>query len=114
MQRDFAGAEGALRSFVSANPDHRLSGNAQYWLGETFYVREDYLTAARTFAEGYTTYPQSDKAPSNLLKLGMSLDALGRTEDACITFTRLREEYPDAAANILSRGEREHQRLGCP
>jgi tol-pal system protein YbgF len=114
MKRDFVGAEAALRSFIEVRPEHRLSGNAQYWLGETYYVREDYLSAARSFAEGYTTYPQSDKAPSNLLKLGMSLDALGRRDDACITFARLREEYPSAAGNILSRGEREYARLGCP
>ena len=114
MKRDFTGAEAALRSFIEVHPEHRLSGNAQYWLGETFYVREDYLSAARSFAEGYTTYPQSDKAPSNLLKLGMSLDALGRRDDACITFERLREEYPNAAGNIRSRGEREYARLDCP
>ncbi len=113
MQRDFDSAEIALGAFVDANPDSQLAGNAQYWLGETFYVRDDFIRAAQTFAEGYQTYPDSAKAPDNLLKLGLSLANLERTEDACLTLSKLRAEYSDAPANILQRAQREAGRLGC-
>ncbi|MFQ5971657.1 MAG: tol-pal system protein YbgF [Alphaproteobacteria bacterium] len=113
MRRDFQGAEVALRAFIDANPNAPLAGNAQYWLGETYYVRNDYQNAAQAFARGYESYPNSAKAPDNLLKLGLSLAALDRTRDACITLAELRGKYPAAPANILRRAEREHQRLDC-
>ena len=113
VRGDYAGAEGLLREFVSVHPRHQRAGNAQYWLGETYYVRQNYLEAARMFAEGYQHYPESDKAPDNLLKLGLSLVNLDRSDDACITLTRLTTEYGNAPANILRRAGREQQRLGC-
>lgn len=113
MRRDFPGAEQAFRQFVDAHPDDPLAGNAQYWLGETYYVRNDFPAAARTFAEGFQRYPDSSKAADNLLKLGLSLAALDRKDDACITFAKLSTSYPGAAANILQRAKKERARLGC-
>ena len=114
LQRDFESAETALTAFVAANPEDSLAGNAQYWLGETFYVRGDYSTAARTFAEGFQRYPDSAKAPDNLLKLGMSLAQLEQNSDACITLKKLRVEYPDAPTSVVQRADREIGRLQCP
>ncbi|NNE82540.1 MAG: tol-pal system protein YbgF [Alphaproteobacteria bacterium] len=113
MRRDFPGAEQALRAFVETYPDNELTGAAQYWLGETYYVRNDFGTAARTFADGFQRYPDSNKAPDNLLKLGMSLAALERTEDACITFEKLASEYPKSSASIKQRAQSERTRLRC-
>ena len=64
-----------MRSFVERYPKDPLAGNAQYWLGETFYVRKDYSNAATAFAQGYEKYPKGAKASDDLLKLGMSLTA---------------------------------------
>ncbi len=113
-QANYGEAELALRGFVEQNPNDTLAGNAKYWLGETFYVRQDYQQAAVTFAEAYQEYPNSGKAPDNLLKLGMSLSALGSQNDACGTFTELLKRYPQAAATVLQRAKQERQRLSCP
>lgn len=113
LKRDFDSAEQALSAFVGAHPEDPLAGNAQYWLGETFYVRGDYQTAARTFAEGFQRYPDSAKAPDNLLKLGMSLSQLNLKDDACITLKKLRVEYPEAPTSIVQRADREIGRLKC-
>ena len=91
-----------------------MAGNAKYWLGETFYVRQDYQQAAITFAEAYQEYPNSGKAPDNRLKLGMSRAALDSQNDACGTFAELLKRYPQAAATILQRAKQERQRLSCP
>ncbi|MGY8957309.1 MAG: tol-pal system protein YbgF [Alphaproteobacteria bacterium] len=113
LRRDFVNAEQALAAFVIAHPEDGLAGNAQYWLGETFYVRGDFQTAARTFAEGFQRYPDSSKAPDNLLKLGMSLAQLDQQADACITLKKLRVEYPQAPTSIVQRADREIGRLQC-
>ncbi len=113
-QANYGEAELALRGFVDQNPNDTLAGNAKYWLGETFYVRQDYQQAAITFAEAYQEYPNSGKAPDNLLKLGMSLSALGSKNDACGTFAELLKRYPQAAATVLQRAKQERQRLSCP
>lgn len=112
-QGDFGRAEQALRAFIAANSSHRLAGNAQYWLGETYYVRRDYQNAAVTFAEGFQKYPNSEKAPDNLLKLGMSLGQLNQKQRACGTFGELERRYPQSSASIKQATQREKQRLGC-
>jgi tol-pal system protein YbgF len=112
-QTDFSRAEQALRAFIAANPNHRLTGNAQYWLGETFYVRRDYQNAATTFAEGVAKYGRSDKAPDNMLKLGMSLGQLNRKAEACGTLGELDKRYPQANAQVKQAAQRERQRLAC-
>lgn len=106
-------AEAALEAFIERHPDHRLAGNAKYWLGETHYVRGDYVAAARIFAEGFQQYPDSGKAADNLLKLGVSLGALDRRDDACGTLVELERRYADAPAQILQRSRSERERLGC-
>ena len=80
---DYFGAEKGFKAFVQRYPQHALAGNAQYWLGETFYARRDYQNAMTAFAKGYEVYKASPKAPDNLLKLGVTLAVLGRKPDAC-------------------------------
>jgi tol-pal system protein YbgF len=111
---DYPGAEQALKGFVKKYPNDALAGNAQYWLGETYYVRKDYENAATAFALGYQKYPKSSKAADNLLKLGMSLNGLGKKQDACSAFARLDRDFPTAASNIKEREASERQQAGCP
>jgi tol-pal system protein YbgF len=113
-QTDYQGAERALTSFLEQYPSDPLAGNAKYWLGETYYVRGQYAEAAVAFAEGYQTYPDSVKAPDNLLKLGKSLAALKQTDDACGTFGELLKRYAGASPTILRQAKNEQKRLACP
>ncbi|MDB2683201.1 tol-pal system protein YbgF [Alphaproteobacteria bacterium] len=106
-------AEKQFKVFVDRYPDHVLAGNAKYWLGETYYVRGQYDSAVRIFAEAYQQYPKSAKAPDNLLKLGMSLAGSGKKEDACVAFSQLKKEFSSSEGPVLRRGEQEMQRLGC-
>lgn len=112
-QTDFSRPEQAFREFLKANPNHRLAGNANYWLGETYYARKDYQDAAATFAEGLKKYPKSEKAPDNLLKLGMTLAVLKRKNDACGALAQLSRLYPSAAPQVKNTATRERTRLGC-
>lgn len=112
-QAKYADAEQALRAFVQVNPDHALAGNANYWLGETYYVRSDFNQAALIFANGYQAYPKSGKAPDTLLKLGMSLAALGQINDACIAYAELESRYPGASDTVKQRLAQERGKRGC-
>ncbi len=112
-QADYARAEKALRLFLEANGTDDLAGNAQYWLGETYYVRGDFEQAAVEFLSGYQTYPSSTKGPDNLLKLGLSMARLGQTDGACTALTRLATEYPSANDTIRRRAQTERARLKC-
>lgn len=113
VRKDFAGAERAFSRFVQEHPQDPLAGNAQYWLGETFYVRERYEDAAVAFLDGFRTYPDSPKASDNLLKLGMALARAGKTQEACVTFAKVEADFPQAGPQIKRRLFLEKQRLQC-
>ena len=113
-QARYAEAESAFRQFIAAHPQNALSGNAQYWLGETYYVRGDFQQAAVVFAEGFEKWPDNNKAPDNLLKLGLSLSTLGQKTDACGIFSALLERYAQANPIILQRARSQQKTLSCP
>jgi len=112
-QARYEDAEQALRGFVQRYPRDNLAPAAQYWLGETFYVRKDYTNAAAAFADGYEKYAKSSKGPDFLLKLGMSLANAGQKDNACRAYQRLDRDYPQAASEIRDRAGAEKKRLGC-
>ena len=112
-QARYEDAEQALRGFVQRYPRDTLAPAAQYWLGETFYVRKDYTNAAAAFADGYEKYAKSPKAPDFLLKLGMSFANSGQKDNACKAYKRLDQDYPQAAGEIRDRSGAEKKRLGC-
>jgi tol-pal system protein YbgF len=113
LQQDYAAAQASFEDFLTRYPRDGLSGNAQYWLAETFFVRGQFKAAAQAFLKGYQTYASSPKAPDSLFKLAVSLDRLGQKNDACATFGELLQKFPSAPANIKSRAQTERQRLGC-
>ncbi len=110
---DYGGAERGFKAFLQGNPKHTLAGNAQYWLGETYYARRDYQNAMTAFAEGYKVYKASPKGPDNLLKLGVTLAVLGRKPDACAVFAKFNQDYPRATDLQKRRVEQERQKNGC-
>ena len=113
-QGNHVAAEQAFIQFIKDHPKHNLAGNANYWLGETYYARGQYEQAAPIFAEGFTTYKNNSKAPDNLLKLGLTMHKLGKKNEACTAFTSLADEFPKADKNILTRAKDEAEKLTCP
>lgn len=110
---DYAGAERGFKTFIQRSPQNKLAGNAQYWLGETYYARRDYNSALTAFAEGYKVYKNSPKGPDNLLKLGITMSVLGRKPDACAVFARFNQDYPRATDLQKRRIDQERQKNGC-
>lgn len=110
---NYAAAELDFSQLLAAHPSHDLAGHAQYWLGESHYVRRQYKQAAQAFLGGYTTYANSKKAPDSLLKLGMTLTAMGEKKTGCDAFAELNAKFPDATNAVRKRAEIERKRADC-
>ncbi len=110
---DYNMAERAFREFVLTNPKHELSGNAQYWYAETFRIRQLYTDAASAYLEGYQKYPKSEKAPINLLKLGVSLVQIGEKDQGCLMIAGVKQQYPNATQSVLQKAKYEEKKFEC-
>ena len=113
LQQNYSAAESAFDDFLKRYPGDPLAGNAQYWLGESLFVRGQFKAAATAFLKGYQTYGRSAKAPDSLLKLAMSLDRLGQRDAACSSYAELGTRFPNAPSHVKTRAQTERQRVGC-
>ena len=112
-QGDYETAEKAFTEFISIGDDKNYISNSHFWLAETYYVRENYKDAAKNYLSLYQTFPNANKAPDALLKLGISLVNMQQKEQGCMTFIQLQESYPEANPSIIDRSNLELKRNGC-
>ncbi len=110
---DYETAEFALKEFIDKNKDHDLAGSAQYWYGETFRIRQLYSDAATAYLDGYQNYPKSNKAPDNLLKLGITMVQLGEKDQGCKMISGIKKEYPKANKSVLQKAQYEQKKFKC-
>ena len=110
---DYPTAERAFREFVKSNPNHDLAGNAQYWYAETFRIRQLYTDAASAYLEGYQKYPKGEKAPINLLKLGVSMVQIGEKDQGCKMINGVKDQYPKAKQSVIQKAKYESQKFEC-
>jgi len=106
-------SEQKFTQFLNSFPKDTLAGNAQYWLGEVYYKKQDFTKSAVAFKEGYSKYPEGTKGPDCLLKLGLSMKALGKKEDACTAFTNIPTIFGKVNPDIAKRAEDEAKALNC-
>jgi tol-pal system protein YbgF len=99
---DYASAITRFRDFLRSYPQSQLAGNAQYWLGEAYYVTHDYDNAAATFRAVGEQYPQSPKVPDALLKLGLTQIDQKKLTDARATFKQVMQRFPNSDAAKLA------------
>ena len=111
---DYNTAERAFKEFIDTNNKHELAGNAQYWYAETFRIRQLFTDAASAYLEGYQKYPKGEKAPINLLKLGVSMVQIGEKEEGCKMISGVKEQYPEANQSVLQKAKYEEKKFDCP
>jgi len=112
-RRDYEQAEIALRAFLQNHPRDRLVGDATHQLGETMYQRRQYREAAEQFLKVSTDFPRASRAPSSLLRLGQSLNALGEREAACAAYAEFNRKFPNAAPATKTAVVSEQRRASC-
>jgi tol-pal system protein YbgF len=106
-------AEVGFKSFLAANPSHRLSPDAIFYIGETYLQRSRPREAAEQYLKVTTDYSKSSRAPESMVRLGQTLAALGNNEQACATLTEFGKRYPAASASVKKLAEHESAKDHC-
>ena len=109
----FDEAEIAFERILKEAPQHKLAGNAQYWLGEIYVKKGMPQKAKLAFKNGYEKYKDGNKAADSLYRLGVILANLKEKKNACIVFASFAEEFPDASGELKTKSANESKRLGC-
>jgi len=113
LHKDYALAENTFRTFLRQYPSDRLAPEAQYWLGEALFQDQHFRDAAEAFLAVSTKYETTARAPDALLRLGMSLAAMGEKEAACASLGEVLRKYPRASLNVKQSVDREQKRAHC-
>jgi tol-pal system protein YbgF len=99
----YSEAQSAFRAYADANPgDTDLSPQAIYWVGNISFIRQDYASAQRAFAEVIKKYPKSQRAPDAMLKLAQSFMSLGQKPEGCTTLGLIKTKYPNGSPQTLA------------
>lgn len=107
----YAEAARRFKSFLQLYPDGEYAPNAQYWLGESYYVTQNYEIALEAFQTLLRKFPNSTKAPDGLLKLGYCQYELRQWNEAEATLNRVMQQYPDTTVARLAQGRLRAMRL---
>ncbi|TAM61990.1 MAG: tol-pal system protein YbgF [Rhodanobacter sp.] len=105
---DYVQASREFRSFIQQYPNQTLTPNAWYWLGESYYVTMNYPVALESFQHLLSQFPQSEKVPDALLKVGYCQFELKHLKQAQTTLTAVTTRYPGSPAASLAK-ERLHR-----
>ncbi|TDJ19569.1 MAG: tol-pal system protein YbgF [Gammaproteobacteria bacterium] len=100
----------SFRKFLAEYPTGKFADNAQYWLGESYYVTRNFDSALREFNTLVSSHPDSQKVTHALLKIGYIHDELGQKEKAREILTSLTNDYPQSTAAGLATKRLERMR----
>ncbi len=100
----------SFREFLADYPASKFADNAQYWLGESYYVTRSFDNAMREFEKLIKDHPESQKLTHALLKVGYIHDELGQKDKARDVLTQLTEKYPNSTAAGLAAKRLERMR----
>ncbi len=106
-------AETGFKGFLAANPAHRLTPDAIFYIGETYLQRSRPREAAEQFLKVTTDYSKSSRAPESMVRLGQTLAALGNSDQACATLSEFGKRYPTASASVKKLAEHESAKDHC-
>jgi tol-pal system protein YbgF len=107
----YADAAEDFRSFLDRYPNSEYADNAQYWLGESYYVTRNYDIALTAFQDLLDNYPESPKSPDALLKIGYTHYELEQWDSARAALTQVQENYPDTTLSRLAENRLRSMRM---
>ena len=83
-----------FEAFLKQYPNTELSDNAQFWIGETYYLKKDYEKAILEYEKAISKYPEGDKVPAALFKQALGFLELGDKTNGRNLLKRVIERYP--------------------
>jgi tol-pal system protein YbgF len=93
----------SLRDFLRTNRESPLAPNAQYWIGESYYMLADYYQAILNFNQVRQQHPKSDRAPAAVLKIGLAFQQMGNKSEAKLAFQKVINDYPSSPEAAQAR-----------
>ena len=107
----YADAAEDFQAFLDRYPNSEYADNAQYWLGESYYVTRNYDIALTAFQDLLDKFPDSPKAPDALLKIGYTHYELEQWDSARAALTQVQENYPDTTLSRLAENRLRSMRM---
>ena len=107
----YADAAEGFQSFVEKYPNSGYADNAQYWLGESYYVTRNYDFALIAFQRLMDRFPDSPKVPDALLKIGYTHYELKQWDSALAALTQVQKNYPDTTLARLAESRLRSMRM---
>jgi tol-pal system protein YbgF len=92
---NFEGARRKFEAFLKQYPNTELSDNAQFWIGETYYLKKDFEKAILEYEKAIAKYPEGDKVPAALFKQALAFLELKDKTNARNLLKRVMERYPN-------------------
>ena len=91
---NYEGARKKFEAFLKQYPNTELSGNAQFWIGETYYQKKDFEKAILEYEKTITKYPEGGKISAALFKQALAFLELGDKKNARNLLKRITEKFP--------------------
>ena len=93
----------SLREFLRTNRESPLAPNAQYWIGECYFMLGDYYQAILNFNQVRQQHPKSERAPAAVLKIGLAFLQMGNKSEARLAFQKVLNDYPSSPEAAQAR-----------
>jgi tol-pal system protein YbgF len=112
-EQQYGEAENAFNLFIKEHPNSEYTGNAYYWLAETFMLRKNYNKAAINYIQSFNKFPKNNKADLSMLKLASALNSLEKKKEACDTLNKLKLKKASLNPALQKLLQKENQQIGC-
>ena len=105
---DYAGGEYTLaiqgfETYIKTFPKSAQAGDAQHYIGETYYVQGKYREAVAAYDRVIADFPTTKMLPDTYYKRGQALYALGQVDRARESWEFVVKTYPNSDAGRLAR-----------
>ena len=105
-EKQFKEAREKFTAFIRKFPKDGLAGNAQFWIGESYYAEKDFESAILAYETLIKNYLHNEKIPGALLKQGLSFAEIGDKKTAKVILEKLIEKYPDSREAGLAKKQK--------
>ena len=109
---DYLGAQLDFEKYILERPDADDIAIVNYWLGESYFVRNGFQKAANAYIASLSRDPKGIKASSSMIKLATSFAKLNNPE-SCKIFNAFETQYPNATELEKAKANKEAKKVGC-